>query len=85
MKEMEYENRRNDLGDEGIFFDGHFFRNCFGDPLEGHPNRDNMFQDYLNEENRKINEFNMMNRENEKHQTQSSLNLFVYSRIPFLS
>jgi len=66
MKNMEYENRHQDLGDEGVFFDGYFFRNLFGDVLEGHPNRDNIFQNYLNEENRKINEFNTMNRENEK-------------------
>lgn len=66
LKDMEYNNRKNDLGDAGVFFDGHFFRNLYGDILEGHPNREKMFQDYLDEENKKINEENTLNRENEK-------------------
>lgn len=65
-KDFEYQNKKKDLGDSGVFFDGNFFRDVHGKPLAGHPNRDKLFADHLEEENRKIGEKNVWHRDNEK-------------------
>lgn len=66
-KDMEYEKRAWGL-ESGMFFDGHFYRNVYGDILtQGHPKRQEIYQEYIDSENKKIAEFNQKSKENEKY------------------
>ncbi|CAD8125658.1 unnamed protein product [Paramecium sonneborni] len=57
IKEIEFQNRIVGL-ENGEFYDGQFIRNQDGEILEHHPKLDLFIQEYLNNQNQKIAQFN---------------------------